>query len=817
VDAKTIQIVAPTLASAANQVFVVGQAPTAMAAVTITDAATATITTAKDLRVRIPATSNMSWNTALTTATIGGGAKSKVSTTVSYEDGGKTLVLTVTSNFAGNDQIVVSGLGFTSFTAPSAPDYLQLVVSGSGGGTAASDSRTIQVATPPTVASAANQRFVVGQGPTAIAAITVTDAATPSITAANDLRIRIPATFNMSWNTALTTATITGSGASNVATTVSYEDGGKTLVLNVTTNFAGSDQIVVSGLQYTGFTAPSASDYLQAVISGSGGSTAASDSRTIQIVQPTMASAANQLFVVAQAATAMSAITVTDAATPGITAAQDIRIRIPATFNMSWNTALTAATITGSGASKVSPTVSYEDGGKTLVLNVTTDFAGGDQVTVSGLQYTSFAAPSAADNLELVVSGSGGGTAASDGRTIQVVQPTIVAAANQLFVVGQAATAMSAITITDAATPSITAAQDIRIRIPATLNMIWNTALTTASLSGGAASKVSPTVSYEDGGKTLVLNVTTNFAGNDQIVLSGLQYASFAAASAPDYLQLVVSGPAGGTTDGDAKTIQIVAPTIASAANQVFAVGQPATAMAAITVTDAATPTITKAKGIRVRIPATFNMTWNTALKTATIGGGAKAKVSTTVSYEDGGKTLVITATADFAANDQITVSGLQYTSFTAASAPDYLQLVVSGSGGGTAASDSRTIQIAAPTIASAANQVFVVGQAPAGISPITITDVATPIITAANDIRVRIPAGFNMSWNTALTAPTITGSGAAKVSSAVSYEDGGKTLVLDVTTNFAASDQIVVSGLAYMGFTAPSAADYLQLVVSGP
>src|SRR5439155_47879 len=174
---------------------------------------------------------------------------------------------------------------------------------------------------------------------------------------------------NMTWNTALTTATLSGSGAGKVAPAVSYEDGGKTLVLNVTSNFAGSDQLVVSALQYTSFTAPSAADSLQLVISGPGGGTAASDSRTVQIVAPTLASAANQLFVIGQAATAMSAITVTDAATPTISAANDIRIRIPATVNMTWNTALTTATLTGTGASKVSSTVSYEDGGKTLVLN----------------------------------------------------------------------------------------------------------------------------------------------------------------------------------------------------------------------------------------------------------------------------------------------------------------------------------------------------------------------------------------------------------------------------------------------------------------
>src|SRR5439155_2536305 len=109
----------------------------------------------------------------------------------------------------------------------------------------------------------------------------------------------------------------------------------------------------------------------------------------------------------------------------------------------------------------------------------------------------------------------------------------------------------------------------------------------------------------------------------------------------------------------------------------------------------------------------------------------------------------------------------------------------VSGTGGGTAALDSRTIQVAQPTIASAANQVFVVGQAATAMSAITVTDAATPVITTANDIRIRIPATFNMTWNSGLTTATITGTAASKVSTTVTYEDGGKTLRLDVTSNF--------------------------------
>src|SRR6266566_2789442 len=774
-------VAAQTISSGSIQTFGVGQPPTAISAITVTDAATATIRKTNGIRIRIPATLSISWNTALTTATITGTGASKVSTTVSYEDGGKTLVLKVTTNFTGGNQIIVSGLQYMSFATASGPDGLQLVVSGAGGATAATDSRTIQILAP-TMASAASQFFVVGQLPAAISPITLTDAALPTITAANDIRIRIPATLKMSWNTGLTTATLTGSAAGKVSTTVSYADGGKTLVLDVTSDFAAGDQIVVDGLEYQNFTTVSAPDYLQLVVSGTGGVTNASDSRTIEIVGPSMASAANQSFVVAQAPTAISAITITDAATATITAANDLRIRIPATLNMTWNTAVTTATLAGTAAGKVSPTVSYEDGGKTLVLAVTSDFAANDQIVVSGLQYQSFSAPAAADNLELVVSGAAGATNASDSRTFHIVTPaTMSSAANQVFVVAQAPTAISPITLTDDATPTVTAVNDIRIRIPATLTMTWNTALTTATLTGSGAGKVAPTVSYEDGGKTLVLDVTSDFAGSDQLVVSGLQYQGFTAVSAADHLQLAVTGPGGATNASDSRTIQVVRPAIASTANQVFAVGQAATAIAAITVTDGAAPSITAANDIRIRIPATFNMTWNAALTTATLTGSAATKVSPTVSYEDGGKTLVLNVTGNFAGSDQVVVSGLQYSSFTAPAAPDSLQLVVAGPGGSTVARDSRTIQIVQATVASAANQVFVVGQAA-----------------------------------TAMSAITITGTGATKVATTVSYEDGGKTLRLDVTSNFTAGQQIVVSGLQYRNFTAPSATDSLQLVISG-
>ena len=96
----------------------------------------------------------------------------------------------------------------------------------------------------------------------------------------------------------------------------------------------------------------------------------------------------------------MSLITLTEDATPSVTMANDLRIRIPATFNMTWDTTDMVATFGGPQAAKLDPNVSYENGGRTLVIPVVTDFEPGDSVTISGLSFTNFSAPSAADNLD---------------------------------------------------------------------------------------------------------------------------------------------------------------------------------------------------------------------------------------------------------------------------------------------------------------------------------------------------------------------------------------------------------------------------------
>ena len=418
----------------------------------------------------------------------------------------------------------------------------------------------------------------------------------------------------------------------------------------------------------------------------------------------TISSAANQSFTVGQATTTASVVTVTEASSVTITAANDIRIRIPATFNMTWDPTVTTVTLGGTASGKVSTTLlAYEDSNKTVVLNVTSNFTAGQTLTITGLKFTNFTAVSAADNLELVTAGTGGATAATDDKTITIAAgATISSAANQSFTVGQATTTASVVTVTEASSVTITAANDIRIRIPATFNMTWDPTVTTVTLGGTASGKVSTTLlAYEDSNKTVVLNVTSNFTAGQTLTITGLKFANFTAVSAADNLELVTAGTGGATAGTDNRTITIAAgATISSAANQSFTVGQATTTASVVTVTEASSVTITAANDIRIRIPATFNMTWDPTVTTVTLGGTASGKVSTTLlAYEDSNKTVVLNVTSNFTAGQTLTITGLKFTNFTAVSAADNLELVTAGTGGATAGTDNRTITITAAVL----------------------------------------------------------------------------------------------------------------------
>ena len=119
------------------------------------------------------------------------------------------------------------------------------------------------------------------------------------------------------------------------------------------------------------------------------------------------------------------------------------------------------------------------------------------------------------------------------------------------------------------------------------------------------------------------------------------------------------------------------------------------------------------------------------------------------------------------------------------------------------------------PDIHSSNDQFFAVGDPPTKMATIRITDDdVTPQITAANDIRIRIPAGFNMLWDVTNLTPTFSGRGNSNVSGTVSYEDGGRTMVINVLTDFSPSDWLNVKNVEFVSFTSASPPDRLELEV---
>ncbi len=247
---------------------------------------------------------------------------------------------------------------------------------------------------------------------------------------------------------------------------------------------------------------------------------------------PRISSATAQSFTVGDPDTPAALVTITD--DPGaatITAVKDLRIRIPAGFNMRWDSSVTSVALGGSAFAKVDPTIkAYEDLDQTVVLDVVTDFSPGDFITIDLLQFFSFTAPSPLDNLELEVANDGLASALDD-KTIAIApsaNPSLSSFDHQFFTVGPGPSPAESLFISEGAVAFINATDDIRIHIPGSLAMEWNTTLTSAIIGGNAASKVSTTVSYASP-TILVINVTAPFAPGEFISVSGLEFVNFAA------------------------------------------------------------------------------------------------------------------------------------------------------------------------------------------------------------------------------------------------------------------------------------------------
>lgn len=168
-------------------------------------------------------------------------------------------------------------------------------------------------------------------------------------------------------------------------------------------------------------------------------------------------------------------------------------------------------------------------------------------------------------------------------------------------------------------------------------------------------------------------------------------------------------------------------------------------------------------------------------------------------------------ATAD---GQFVTLFGVKVTSSGTASTAT--SLFVSATPGGALTSQaSNKVAVHAATLSSASASRLDGSTTAFPLPDVTVNDVAGSTITSGNDIRVQIPSASTLEWDTGATV-TISGAGSDQVGT-ISYTGGNMILVLDVTSDFAASDDVILSGLKFadqQGAAGPI--DWLELIVGG-
>lgn len=382
----------------------------------------------------------------------------------------------------------------------------------------------------------------------------------------------------------------------------------------------------------------------------------------------------SQTFALNQAATAVTPtiIITDDGTTATITAANDIKLRIPAgATNVVWDATDTSITINDAGAmvkitkaaggacvagAACTVTVTYADANKTMIIPVETNFAATDSIQITTLTTTMSTFTAEFDNIGLGIStdadntedtNCGTGAQACNtqtivsGENIDVGAVTIASAAAQKFAQNQAAVAISAITITeDAVSPVLNSTDDIRITIPSGSNFIWDSADTTLILTDGNGTPLADTgkvtsctaspctvtlsaTNFENSGRTLFIPLAGAFAAADAFVISGINYKTFSARSAgTDNLDLDVA-PASTVVNVDTAAISVSTPTILSSAAQQFTTGMNTQPLDwTITVTeDASVVIINATDNLRIKIPSTFNMNFDPSDTSITAGG----------------------------------------------------------------------------------------------------------------------------------------------------------------------------------------------------
>ncbi|MBI2591766.1 MAG: hypothetical protein HYW34_03770 [Candidatus Brennerbacteria bacterium] len=754
----------------------------------------------------------------------------------------------------------------------------------------------------PQMRAAADQTFTFGDGITAISAITVTSTAASQITAANDIRIVIATgTTNFLWDTSDTLATITGSASGNASTTVSYENGSSTLVIDVTGDFANNTGITISGLGYRDFNAVnSATSTRDLKWNGQGQAPPfVRDTRTAAIrgrLQLEAHSAGQESDKFAASSTyanqelfafqllpndeaASTTLTIDLSAITGIITG-DIaspQIFVDANANGTVDagettTAFGAGTVSISGGTgtitftATTSTLASATSTRYILKATSTNLLAGDTITFS-LATSSVAADGQTSKVRLGPTLSGGGPT-NGVHTVDAVsraqrsfrwQNDDGANVNSNSASAAADTALSSVRIpqrlalrmqidNDGGGEGAGIAYKLQFQANATSGA-WidvangNAIQASQGLAGADAAAITSAVAaansrtfvngtwHEGTGISAGTSVLTNSRYTE---LAYMIETSLAASSTTYYFRVV------NNSDGLPINSYSVFPSFTTLAdsnqliqyskNNVSSLGTGTSSLtfyfddidySRASSSDNLYSTSTSAANKPVFNFRVRNSTSSYPLRINWEGQYSAASTTSVDAFRFGStnawQTLVSTSSpainTDFTLTANLTTSTSEYYQADGANFWTYFRVYQA-----TSTSNLRTDFVNVefvPTSKSTADQTLQVNDGATAISSLTVKTTRTPVITAANDIRIKIPSSLNMLWQTSTVVATIGGSASGKASTTVSYPDN-KTLLINVLTDFAADDDLTISGLNFSNFTSASASTTLETYYDG-
>jgi hypothetical protein len=806
----------------ASQSFLVGDPISSVATVTITESTEAAgLVAGRPLRLQLPVGFTGSWSTE-ESVDVGGVAASKLAVQTIADS---VVELEVVADFLPGESVTIQGLFLKEFVGAFAAGPLTLMNDlGETNAIADGNLRVGQL-----TLTMVDQAFIHGNPATDLGILRIEEAPEAAVlTPGRQLRLRLPAGFSGVWEN-VGTISLGGAGAGKIDNRISIE--GDEAVLDVTGTFGRGEGFTVEGLSLRDFRG-AATPGAMTLSATEGAAVNAVASGNLRIGHPTLSSVTGADFIVNDVATTLATLTITENdSAAGLVDGDVVRIVIPDGLNCRFDTSVDSIETSGPQANRLRPRVTYSEDDKAVLITVAADLEPSSSVGIFGLRFIEFSSPSVPTGLRLRANDDGFDNHVNE-SLFGIGQPTLSSTRDYSFVVGDTGAQVDSILITDDAfAPVLTTRRSLRISLPAGSGLSWDRErlpAVTWALTDGDVGRLG-VFSIEVGDSVLAAEITQSLSPGARIAIyePPLRITS---AVARDWLRLSLNE---GLTEQarDDHWVQVGAPSISFTTPGIFDVDEGLVTLPPLEIReDSIGASITPATDLRLSWPDGSTVIWagpadgnlNLISSGVSASGAGADRLSGTAVISGDGRDLNITVSSPFDAADLLRLEGLQA---RVSDVENEIRMALTVTSPLADAFEEETMRIGDPTVRIVADRttrrdtIYAVGDSIRYLPPLVFHESANAAILNTRDgLLFTLPTTFNgrfLPQEAADVMVTIGGQGAVGQVTSANYLDQ-RTLQLEITTDFAPGDSLVVEGIAVFPGERSSASDSVSISVLG-